>query len=209
MLKEERREHLLSCALEVFAEKGYHSASVSDIIKKACVARGTFYLYFQGKRSVFDELLDGLLSLIHSKVKRIDPTGGLPGVVAQMEANVDVIMECFLENHAMTKIVLAEAVGLDPGFDKKLSEFYGRLLGLTERSLKQGIEMNIVRPINTQIAALCILGSIKEVLYQVTIGHKLPDRKILVWELLHYHVRGVCVPEVANEVWNRCGTLSS
>lgn len=203
MLREERREHLLSCALEAFAEKGYHSVSVSDIIKKASVARGTFYLYFPGKRAVFDELLEGLLNLIHSKVKRIDPNSGSAGVVAQMEANVDAIMECFLNNHAMTRIVLAEAVGLDPGFDKKLSEFYGKLLGLIECSLEQGIEMQVVRPINTKIAALCILGSIKEILYQVTMGQNYPDRKNLVRELLHYHVRGVCVAEVAEEVWSR------
>jgi AcrR family transcriptional regulator len=36
----------------VFSEKGYHLASVSDIVEHAGIARGTFYQYFDNKRHV-------------------------------------------------------------------------------------------------------------------------------------------------------------
>ena len=202
MRREERRTHLLACALEVFAEKGYHAASVSHIIKRAGVARGTFYLYFQNKRSVFDELLDDLFALLNSKIKRIDPSRGPAGVVAQMESNVDAIMDSMLQNRAMLRILLAEAVGLDPGFDKKLTEFYSRLLELTESSLVLGAEMKVTREVNTKVVSLCILGSIKEVLYHMAMGRKLPDLQTLVREILDYNIRGLFVPEVAEQVSN-------
>jgi AcrR family transcriptional regulator len=184
----------------VFAEKGYHQASISDIIKRAGVARGTFYLYFESKRSVFDQLLDDLFELLNGRVRRIDPSRGPAGVVAQMESNVDEVVDLMLSNRAMLRVLLAEAVGLDPGFDKKLSEFYGRLLEMTERSLKLGIDMQVVRKVNTRVVSLCILGSIKEVLYQVAMGQKLPVREILVKEILGYNIRGLFAPEVAEQV---------
>jgi TetR/AcrR family fatty acid metabolism transcriptional regulator len=198
--REQRRAHLIQCALEVFAEKGYHQASISDIIKRAGVARGTFYLYFESKRSVFDQLLDDLFELLNGRVRRIDPSRGPAGVVAQMESNVDEVVDLMLSNRAMLRVLLAEAVGLDPGFDKKLSEFYGRLLEMTERSLKLGIDMQVVRKVNTRVVSLCILGSIKEVLYQVAMGQKLPVREILVKEILGYNIRGLFAPEVAEQV---------
>ena len=203
--REQQRAHLLQCALEVFADKGYHQASISNIIKRAGVARGTFYLYFESKRSVFDQLLDDLFELLNSKVKRIDPSRGPAGVVAQMESNVDEVVDLMLSNRAMLRILMAEAVGLDPGFDEKLSEFYQRLLLMIEQSLKLGTGMQVIRKVNTQVASLCILGSIKEVLYQVAMGQKLPKREILVKEILGYNIRGLFVPEVAEKVEHMTG----
>ncbi len=51
----QRRVPLLSCAREVFTERGYHGASVDHVIRAAGAARGTFYNYFDSKRAVFQE----------------------------------------------------------------------------------------------------------------------------------------------------------
>lgn len=201
MRKAERRAHLLHCALEVFASKGYHAAAIADIIKQAGVARGTFYLYFESKRAVFEELLDEMLAALGTRVKRIDPSRGATGVLAQMEANLDGVFEHLLSNRFMLRVLLSEAVGLDAGFDQKLFEFYLRLLAMIEQALEEGKQMRLVgRKIQTRVAALCILGSIKEVLYHQAMGSDLPKREELVDEILRYNVRALLVPEVAEKM---------
>jgi len=52
----QRREQILSAARAVFDEKGYEAATISDIVRKAGVAQGTFYLYFESKKGVVIEL---------------------------------------------------------------------------------------------------------------------------------------------------------
>lgn len=47
--KRERRQQILDAAKHVFAEAGYHGASINAIIERAEIARGTFYLYFESK----------------------------------------------------------------------------------------------------------------------------------------------------------------
>lgn len=54
------RTKLLEAAEAVFAEVGYHEASIVKITEAAGVAQGTFYLYFAGKKQVFDELVEDL-----------------------------------------------------------------------------------------------------------------------------------------------------
>jgi len=44
--REERRAQVLRHAKRIFAHKGYHRTNVADIISRARIARGTFYLYF-------------------------------------------------------------------------------------------------------------------------------------------------------------------
>ncbi|MCI0356492.1 MAG: TetR/AcrR family transcriptional regulator, partial [Acidobacteria bacterium] len=60
-VRTDRRAQILRAAKQVFSQKGFHTASVSDIIERAGIARGTFYLYFESKRDVFDKLLEDLL----------------------------------------------------------------------------------------------------------------------------------------------------
>jgi AcrR family transcriptional regulator len=56
----DRRTQLLTAARAVFARKGYDEATVSEIVGRAGVAQGTFYLYFPGKEALagaFAEIL--------------------------------------------------------------------------------------------------------------------------------------------------------
>ena len=54
---ERTRRRLLQAAEDVFAELGYHDASIVKITDACGVAQGTFYLYFESKQQVFDELV--------------------------------------------------------------------------------------------------------------------------------------------------------
>jgi AcrR family transcriptional regulator len=57
---ERTRTRLLEAAEQVFTELGYHDASIVKVAEAAGVAPGTFYLYFAGKREIFDELVEDL-----------------------------------------------------------------------------------------------------------------------------------------------------
>ena len=52
----DRKEQILAAARAVFDEKGYESATISDVVRRAGVAQGTFYLYFASKRDAVLEL---------------------------------------------------------------------------------------------------------------------------------------------------------
>ncbi len=54
------RAKLLAAAEQVFADLGYHDASIVKITDAAEVGQGTFYLYFESKKQVFDELVEDL-----------------------------------------------------------------------------------------------------------------------------------------------------
>jgi AcrR family transcriptional regulator len=57
-----RREELVDIAEELFLENGYEETPVSDIVKKAQVAQGTFYYYFESKDEILDAIVDRYLN---------------------------------------------------------------------------------------------------------------------------------------------------
>ncbi|GAA1080077.1 TetR/AcrR family transcriptional regulator [Tsukamurella spumae] len=51
-------ERFLDAGLDVFAERGYHSASMDEICRRADLSRGAFYSNFSGKEALFLALFD-------------------------------------------------------------------------------------------------------------------------------------------------------
>jgi AcrR family transcriptional regulator len=70
------RQRLIEAAEQVFAQVGYHDASIVKITEAAGVAMGTFYLYFRGKKEIFDELLRDLNRRVRHAMSEASSQGG-------------------------------------------------------------------------------------------------------------------------------------
>jgi AcrR family transcriptional regulator len=55
--KREKKKKLFDAALELFTTKGFHDTSISNIVRKAGLAKGTFYLYFKDKYDLRNQLI--------------------------------------------------------------------------------------------------------------------------------------------------------
>jgi AcrR family transcriptional regulator len=58
---EARREAILAAALDEFTARGYEGARLDDVAKRAGVAKGTIYLYFADKETLFQDLVRSLV----------------------------------------------------------------------------------------------------------------------------------------------------
>jgi AcrR family transcriptional regulator len=56
--KESRRQEILAAALRCFARNGFHSTTITDIVRESGVCQGTFYVYFKTKDDVIAALAD-------------------------------------------------------------------------------------------------------------------------------------------------------
>jgi AcrR family transcriptional regulator len=69
--KLDRRAAILAAAREVLAEKGLEAAKISDIVARAGVAQGTFYLYFPSKLSLVIALAEDMNTRLLASVQRV------------------------------------------------------------------------------------------------------------------------------------------
>jgi AcrR family transcriptional regulator len=194
-LRAERRAHILRTALRVFAEKGYHRTSVSDVVEAAGVARGTFYLYFESKSLIFLALVDELLEHLRSNVSGVDLRPGAAPVDQQLVAIVEHVLRTTEQNRALATILFREAVGLDADVDDKLRRFYAALEGYIAEALREGQRMGVVRSdLDVPVTTTCVLGSVKQVIDQHLVGAS-ADRAFDVPRfaraILDYNLRGV------------------
>lgn len=191
--RESRRALILRAAVETFSARGYHQTRVADIIKAAGIARGTFYLYFESKNAIFLELLDTLLDEFLSGVDGVEVGSEAPPVFVQLLDVVKRLLDTAASNAALARIIFREAVGLDSEVDQKLSDFDDRLNEYVQESLDNGINMGLLREMDTEIMATCILGSVRQVLYRELVrkGGTSFDVDHIAREILEYNCVGL------------------
>src|SRR5215471_17382563 len=72
----ERRQAIIEAAMEEFIARGFAATRLDDIAKRAGVAKGTIYLHFKDKESMFEELIRTAIVPLVGRMQGPPPTGG-------------------------------------------------------------------------------------------------------------------------------------
>jgi AcrR family transcriptional regulator len=146
------RQGLIEAAERVFAELGYHDASIVKITEAAGVAQGTFYLYFSSKKEIFDELVRDLNRRVRRAMKEASARGR-----SRLEAELLGFRAYFrftAEHQALYRII-RQAEFVSP---EMLHYHYDRLSSGYVEALQQAKERGEVGAIDPEITAWALMG---------------------------------------------------
>jgi AcrR family transcriptional regulator len=146
------RQKLLEAAEQVFADVGYHDASIVKITEVAGVAQGTFYLYFESKKQVFDELVRDLNRRVRHAMKDASSKGR-----TRLEAEVLGFAAYFrftAEHKALYRII-RQAEFVSP---EMLRYHYDRLSEGYVEALREARESGEVGEIDPMVTAWALMG---------------------------------------------------
>ena len=192
MLPEERKLSILNAAKEMFAINGYHDTSISDIIKRADIARGTFYLYFKDKREIFDALFDQLLQKINESLMRVTIAPDQKPPLDQIAENLHRIFQLAMNDPELARILFRHAPGLDSITDQKIEGFYNKIASLVEGALVLGEKMNIVKKGDFKLISIFITGGVKEIMDRITRPENhMPQIDKIIKELIEFNLQGL------------------
>lgn len=117
-IRQQRVMQILDAALDVFAHKGFHSATIADIAQKAGVAKGLLYHYYSSKEELLSHIvINGMNNLIEKFDENHD------GVLtdAEMELFINDMFRKIVENRNYWKLYFS--VMLQPNvFSKELMQ---------------------------------------------------------------------------------------
>ncbi len=159
--KDAKRTAMMTSAMRVFAEKGYHAATVRDVVSEADVAIGTFYFYFPDKETLFvhlyEETADFLLQAIEQALRTRE------GLAEQVNHAVQAYINLAIYEPAIVQLLLVGGVGAVPSLSARRQAFRNRLVQIWERPLNQAIQSQSIPDQNTRRAAEAIAGAHDEV----------------------------------------------
>lgn len=171
------RERLLAAAMEVFASKGYHGASVDDIVAGSDTSKGAFYHYFSSKQDAFLTLVESLAALVERATE--SAIEAEHGALAKVEAALEVVLQTAASQRALARILLVEAVGLGPEMEEKRLAIHRRFAAVIQRHLDRAVAEGAIPHQDTAVAAQAWIGALAEIITQWLLS----DREVLVDQL--------------------------
>ena len=70
-LPADKQERVFAAALEEFADRGYHQASMNRLVAQAGIPKGSLYQYFPNKEGIFQHLFQHALSLVRRTLTQV------------------------------------------------------------------------------------------------------------------------------------------
>lgn len=147
------RRKVLEAAENVFAEHGYHEASIVKITESAGIALGTFYLYFDSKQSVFESLVIDLNTRVRQSMSE-----AMQGATNRIEAERSGFEGFFrfTAQHPALYRVIREAEFVSPATMKL---HYERIVeGYTEGLRQAQHDGDVDDALDPEIAAWALMG---------------------------------------------------
>ncbi len=135
------RDRIISAAVTVFSEKGYHRATISDVVQRSGLSVGAIYTYFRNKEELFLQSCDlisgqGLDELATRLAPLTSSAARLRAAVAYYVETIDV----FEDAPGQVGLIRAWAeAGEEPGVREMLGRRRERLVGAAQLLLREGI----------------------------------------------------------------------
>ena len=104
--KRQKRVSLLDSAFSLFINNGFHKTSISDIVKDAGVAKGTFYLYFKDKYDIRNHLISQKANQVfRNAYDQLIAQEDLTDFEDQVLFIIDHILDQFAANHNLVVLL--------------------------------------------------------------------------------------------------------
>lgn len=163
--KDAKRTAMMQAAVRVFAAKGYHAATVRDIVTEADVAIGTFYFYFPDKETLFVHLFEETATFMLQAIEQaLNSRAAFP---AQLEAAVQAYVNVAFYEPAVVQLLLVGGMGSAPSLAERRAEYREKLVRAWQRVLNAALNERQIEPQNTRRTAEAFAGGFDEIIYNV------------------------------------------
>lgn len=196
------RQRLLAAAAEVFFEKGYSATRVSDVVTRADVAQGTFYLYFKSKEAVFVALVEMFFEELLAETLGQNPASGLKDADAMRHQIYQIwrtILVYCRTHHKMAALVLQEATALPKAERAVLAANYAKVAAALALYSCETERRGITRSVDPQLTAWVVIGMVERAVHYAVFVAAEADVDTIVADLVMIELNGLLAPSQHTE----------
>ncbi len=162
-VKEEKRRRIMEAAVDIFSGKLFHQVKMDEIASRACVGKGTLYLYFESKEELFRRSFQYAVDLYYDRLKE-----ALDVEVSSREKLKKIVhlhVGLLQEHLKLIYLLVGQSMAPPLIFQEEVTKAHQKLLDLVEGIIVRGIKRGEFRPLDTGLAARVYLGGITAFLH--------------------------------------------
>lgn len=173
------RDDVLDAAAQVFRQKGFHGASMSDIAAAVNVQKASLYHHVSSKQEILLDLLERALQILSARISEISAQNIPPE--EKLRRMIKVYLQLLAENADLSSVLLFEHRSLDKKSRITHVPRRDKFEALWREVLDEGVKNKIFDLKDVNLAVRALMG-------------------VLNWTLTWYHPNGEkSIEEIADE----------
>jgi AcrR family transcriptional regulator len=189
-----KRRRIMEALAELASEQGYEATKISDIVRRAAVARKTLYDNFSGKEEVFIAAFDAAVEEMARRIEEscAETEGGWQ---ERIEAGLSAFLGYVAEEPALARLCLIEALSATPATTERYEDALQGFVEMAQRALPQDDRL-------PETIEETLVGGVVWIVYQQVRRHETERAEDLLPELSEFMTApyvGVGVAEGVNK----------
>ena len=181
------KDRILGAALEVFAEKGFHLATVDEIAVRADLGKGTLYRYFANKETLFSELVRLRLEELERSANAV--LDGHDDVLTMIVKYLRIYFEFFDRNQRLYRLIVEQHLDVGEQVQDLYVKKVIRRVPLLKRKIYEASQQGVLKDIEFQTVFHGVMGFVHGVIQKwlaSDCSYSLVDELPSVTEVLFY-----------------------
>lgn len=162
----DKEANIISAAINIFAQMGFHDAKIHHIADTAGIATGTIYLYFGNKENILLHIFETVWKHIFENLEQISQNQTLETMV-KFDQMIDSLFNYFTSDPLLTRVFVNEQNRLVHKKKELFTGYYLKSIKLIEELIKEGIQRKTFdSSIEPLTCSHFIFGGLRHILLQ-------------------------------------------
>jgi AcrR family transcriptional regulator len=154
----EKKQLIIDRAIEFFSKNGIAETRIEDITEAAGMGKGTFYLYFNGKKDLLLHCIERLTTIVVPKEVWLD-IRKQTDYKLRFQKRLIAFLEAYPTFGGILQLVNQSLESEDPDLAKKAGDAYRLLAGPLTKDLRWAVSHGWAREIDEEVVAFIMLAA--------------------------------------------------
>ena len=163
--KDKSKLQILDAAMHVFVKSGYSKTTMDDIVAHSGLSKGAIYHYYSSKKDLFLSLIDYWENYFFKNIIDKDLSSSSSEDLLR-EITKDVIKTFKTKKHVfLAELEFWSLSNHDLDVRKRTTRLYVKLLALFKKVIKKGVDENVFKKIDLDVASLSVMTALQGVIW--------------------------------------------
>ena len=172
----DKKQHIISHAMQLFADKGFEATSIRDLAKVADVNVAMVNYYFGSKEKLMEAIIEEKAAYMKDRIEELNANTAM-SEIDKVNALIEDYVNRIVSNPNFHKLLYKELMGSNrENLNQLLTNTFARNTKNFAKIIENGIKKKVFKKVDATLTVASIVGSITQIMMSKNMCNQLMDK---------------------------------
>lgn len=172
----DKKQHIISHAMQLFADKGFEATSIRDLAKVADVNVAMVNYYFGSKEKLMEAIIEEKAAYMKDRIEELNANNSI-SEIDKVNALIEDYVNRIVSNPNFHKLLYKELMGSNrENLNQLLTNTFARNTKNFAKIIENGIKKKVFKKVDATLTVASIVGSITQIMMSKNMCNQLMEK---------------------------------